>query len=153
MLTGGGIGSGVKTIHSDGKIIITGDVQYAGNYSKLYDVPKIIIYGVAGIDISCGVNRIDALLVTNGKVKTCSDSDDINSKDNSRQLIINGAIIAGNIEANRTYGAATGANSIIPAEIINFDPTLYMWGEIKKENEVTNAGLRTTYLHELSPRY
>ena len=67
-------------------------------------------------------------------------------------------VIAGELDAARTYGAATGANSIIPAEIINFDPTLYRFGgDDRNTNEESeeNASLylEVTYKKELSPRY
>ena len=159
-IQGGEVSNGIKAIHSDNVITITGDITYTGNYASVYDVPKIVIYGKKEIRIGCNVNRIDALLITDGKVITCYDPNDndnieehINEQKNSRQLVINGGIIAANIIANRTYGAATGANSIIPAEIINFDPTLYMWGGAETRSETSNVDLTTTYLHELSPRY
>ena len=160
VLDGGEIGGGVKAIHSDDTITITKDIKYIGNYTSIYNVPKIVIYGKKEIRIECGVNRIDALLISDGEVTTCYDQNDnndieghINDPENSNQLVINGGIIAENLVANRTYGAATGANSIIPAEIINFDPTLYLWGGAETQTETSNADLTTTYLYELSPRY
>ena len=70
---------------------------------------------------------------------------------NSNQLIINGSIISDTMSANRTYGAAKGANSMIPAEIVNYDATLYLWGANRAS--VAESGLLiTTYQHELSPR-
>ncbi|MBR5436757.1 MAG: hypothetical protein IK120_07820, partial [Muribaculaceae bacterium] len=77
----------------------------------------------------CGVRWIDAVLMAK-TVNTCGNSNNTNSSSNSNLLTIYGAVIANKLEANRTYGAATGANSIIPAEIIDFDPTLYLWKAI-----------------------
>ena len=151
-IDGGRVSSGIKAIHSNRTIAITNDIIYEGSYSNLLDVPKVVIYAMSDIIIDCNVDRIDALLIANNKVKTC-DSDDIEAKVNSNQLVVNGAIIAKNLIANRTYGAATGANSIIPAEIINFDSTLYLWGGADDDSDTSSADLRTTYLHELSPRY
>ncbi len=151
-IDGGRVSSGIKAIHSNRTITITNDIIYEGSYSNLLDVPKVVIYAMSDIIIDCNVDRIDALLIANNKVKTC-DSDDIEAKVNSNQLVVNGAIIAKNLIANRTYGAATGANSIIPAEIINFDSTLYLWGGSNEEENSGNSDMDITYIHELSPRY
>ena len=76
----------------------------------------------------------------------------INNPENSNQLTINGAIIAKRLIANRTYGAATGANSIVPAEIVNFDPTLYQFGGSAEANDDTTGRLDVTTMHEVAPR-
>ena len=140
---------------------ITDDIENKEQVSALEELPKTVIYA-ENIYIDCGVTRIDALLIAEKNVVTCNNFDKdltnenvekhINDRINSNQLTINGAIVAGKLIANRTYGAATGDNSIKPAEIINFDPTLYLWGKAASENEA-NMSLLTTYLHELSPRY
>ncbi|MBR3132070.1 hypothetical protein IKG33_01515 [Candidatus Saccharibacteria bacterium] len=142
-------------------IMISGNLTYSGTYSTLEDMPKIIIYAKENIYINCNVERIDALLVAN-TIVTCGNSFDmslseseigknINNPENSVQLAINGAIIANKLIANRTYGAATGANSIISAEIINFDNTLYLWGNKKSEKNMS-LKLVSAYSRELSPR-
>ena len=125
---------------------------YSGNYTDLSTMPKVVIYAKSNITIACDVKRIDAILISEHKVKTC-DSDNINAKANSEQLVINGAVIAANLIPNRTYGAATGANTIIPAEIINFDSTLYLWGGADDGEGSGEANMKMTYIHELSPRY
>ena len=143
--------SGIVFINKENEdFVIDRDMVYSGIYNDLKEVPKLVIYA-KNIDIKCEVERIDALLIAENEVKTC-DSAEINSRRNSIQLQINGAIIANSIDANRTYGAATGANSIIPAEIINFDPTLYLWGSETK-NKNPNTSLITVYMQEMSPRY
>ena len=91
------------------------------------------------------------MLIAENEVKTC-DSDNINAERNSIQLQINGAIIANSIDANRTYGAATGANSIIPAEIVNYDATLYLWGA-NRASVAESGSLSTVYIHEIAPRF
>lgn len=149
-----------KVIYTKGNITVSGDMIYegadSGGYKTLEEMPKLVIYAGGDINISCNVNRIDGLLVAEGSggVKTCYESNDSNSKLNSRQLTINGAVMASKLTANRTYGAATGANSIVPAEIINFDPNLYLWGNsgTSSESDGTGANLDTTYTKELAPR-
>lgn len=143
----------IQMVHSTKNIAVTGNLTYEDGYTTLDQMPKLIIYAEKDINISCGVQRIDAILIANGNVKTCGESDDINAQANSNQLVVNGAIIANSVTANRTYGAATGANSMVPAEIINYDPTLYLWGGEKTEAVgETKVNLDTTYSKEVAPR-
>ncbi|MBQ3321032.1 hypothetical protein IJG71_02805, partial [Candidatus Saccharibacteria bacterium] len=156
-ITSGEVSRGITIASSDEDITISGDLVYSGTFNSLNELPKLVIYA-NNVNINCNVERIDALIIANDKVRTCSDSDNINDSKNSTQLKVNGAIISNNLEANRTYGASTGANSIIPAEIINFDPTLYKFGDIKKANEETGetdeveANLEMVFLREQAPR-
>ena len=132
--------------------------------NTLDDLPKTVVYAENDIYIRCGeeedstVTRIDAVLIAENNVVTCADQDgkepDINSRRRSHRLVINGAVIAGKLIANRTYGAATGNDSMVPAEIINFDPTLYLWGNIgTSDDNTTNINMTTNYIRELPPRY
>ncbi|MBR2741209.1 hypothetical protein IKD98_00400 [Candidatus Saccharibacteria bacterium] len=150
---------GIQVVHATGDIEITGNLMYPSSYAKLGDIPKLVIYSEKDVKIDCGVGQIDALIIADN-VDTCGNSNNVNSRDNSNQLRVNGAIIAGSLKANRTYGAATGANSMIPAEIINFDPTLYKWGGKEADNndngdEMSNDSdihLESVYTRELAPR-
>ena len=155
-------------VHSDKTIYINDNLAYEGEYNDYSELPKLIIYG-KNVVIDCKVTRIEALIVADERVVTCnnyegdinnlSDTDlknnvtaNINQSPNANQLKVNGAIIAKTLIANRTYGAATGANSIIPAEIINFDPSLYMWGNLGDDDDNDNGDLEVTLTKELAPR-
>lgn len=112
-----------------------------------------MIYAEGDIAIECEVGEIDALLIAEGTVKTCGNSDNVNSRKNSNQLKIFGAVLANKLEANRTYGAATGANSVVPAEIINFDPSLYLWNKAAEDyDETVTGGLEAVTVVEVAPR-
>ena len=160
--------STVQVVHSENTVLVKDNIAYNGTYSKYSDLPKLVIYG-KNVVIDCRVTRIDALIVADEKVVTCNNySNDINTtsdvdfKDdiqkhineaaNSSPLKVNGAIVAKTLISNRTYGAATGVNSIIPAEIINFDPTLYMWGNLGDDDGDDNGELEVTLTKELAPR-
>lgn len=168
-------GNTVRVISSDNDITISSDLEYLnGSYLRLSQMPKLIIYAKNNIYINCDVSRIDALLIANDTVVTCNNlgdvtnlknesdkgkgeldrtiSETINSSDNSNQLFINGAIIAKRLIANRTYGAASGANSVVPAEIVNFDPSLYQFSGSIESDDDTTGRLDMTYIHELPPR-
>ena len=160
---------GMRVIHGK-NINIRGNITYndSKTYKDLKEIPKIIIYAEESINIDCSVWRIDALLIADKRVITCSNgyenlsdnsaitnkiNSEISRPENSNQLIVNGAIITEKLYANRTYGAATGANSIIPAELINFDPTLYDFGKDSNDNDDDSYGnLEVNYIRELSPR-
>ena len=149
----------------DGNITIGGDIQYDGNasYETLESIPKIIIYA-KNIDINCDVDRIDAILIAEGDIDTCPDKEGKNaerSAENSKKLQINGAVIAGGtLRLNRTYGAATGYDSIVPAEVINMDPSWFLWAADIIPETVTTGNTNPTdtvmvptYMNELPPRY
>ena len=147
-----------------GTIVINSNLQYEDykTYTGLSEIPKLIIYA-DNISIACNVTRIDAILIANGKVDTCPTNKDredlkdgdpvlINNPENSTQLTINGMIITNQLDLNRTYGAATGINSGIPAEIINYDASTILWSmnQIDTDNY---AGMSAVYQHEIAPRY
>lgn len=167
----------IKVIHATGSITIDGDLVYEDNFTSLAQIPKLIIYAEKNILIGCGVRRIDAVLIAgrtneaDGIVNTCRTNfvpytGDItsainwkhgstilvNAPENSNPLKITGTVIANKMVANRTYGAAKGINSVVPAETIDYDATLYGWG--MRESEASASGkLQTVYLHEVAPRY
>lgn len=159
-------GSTTRVLSSNGNITLSaaaGDLIYLNNtYLNYNQMPKLVIYAKGNIYIDCNFNRIDALLIADDTVVTCNNFDGvltdenvnkhINDQINARQLYINGTIIAKRVIANRTYGAATGANSIIPAEIINFDPTLYQFGGSSEADDDATGRLDMTYIHEIAPR-
>ncbi len=151
--------------NENGTITIDGNIEYNGSYSTLESIPKVIIYA-NNIIINCNVERIDAILIAKENIETCPFAESDEKKNNlgsparSVQLRINGAVIAGgSVSFDRSYGAGTGANSMIPAEIINMDPSWYLWmGEVMETSgadEVNgDSGLMMpTYVNELPPRY
>ena len=148
----GDLSSGIRLINKDDNFTIDRNIIYGGNYNTLEAIPKVVIHA-KNITIACDVTRIDALLIADEDVKTCNSDDE--NEENKSQLRINGAIIAKRLIPNRTYGAGTGANSGDSAEIINFDPSLYLWG-MKSSNETSlnkSNNIDTVYIRELAPRY
>lgn len=140
----------------NGTARINGRIEYNNDgYTELAQIPKLIIYA-ENIDILCGVDRIDAVLIARNEIKTCVDAGGndlpLNSRARSAKLQINGSVITDILNLGRTYGAATGDKSIEPAEVINYDSSLYLW--TSKQSDITKTGkVITTYQHELSPRY
>lgn len=146
-------------IDASGKTFtIDRNIQYADVYHNFLDIPKLIIRA-DNINIQCGVTRVDAVLIADkksgnqiaGVVDTCSNGGSVNAVARSNQLKINGTVITGSLKAGRTYGAGTGAYSVLPAEIIDYDSSLYLWGAPR--GSASGSGrLDTVYMQELSPR-
>ncbi len=119
-----------------------------------------IIYAERDVKINCEVTRIDAIIAAGGMVDTCANpgaenGEAKNAANRSNQLIINGSVIASRLVLGRTYGAATGENTAIPAEIINALPSLYYWSVTEKsdsEGDNNMINLSTTYQRQLAPR-
>jgi hypothetical protein len=140
-------------IDSERDVHLMSDIHYddSSSYAAIEDIPKVIIYSKKDINIDCSVQRIDAVLIAEGDINTCT-VENVNSSSRSNRLVINGATISNTLTLNRTYGAATQYNSIIPAEIINYDSSLYLWGS--KQADATNSGeLTEASIRELAPRY
>ena len=140
-------------VNTSKDVKIHNDIKYAANsYSELDELPKAFI-AASNIYIDCGVKQIDAFLIADNIIKTCGkDQNDINDKDHSNQLVVNGAISAGNLKLDRTFGAATGSYSSIPAEIVNYDASIILWTRNSVDTEEYNK-MHQVYQHELAPRY
>ena len=116
-----------------------------------FSIPKLIIYA-KNIKINCEVTKIDAVLIADDNIDTCADIEDVNAEGRSKQLTIFGTVITDTLDLKRTYGAATGTNSAVPAEIINYDTSLYLWAN--QNAGLTKSGrITSTYQRELPPRY
>ena len=152
-LTAATIPKGVThVVRASGDIRIDGNITYQStNYTTQSEIPKLLIYSEGNITIGCNVDRVDAIVIAEGQVRTC-DSYNVNAAANSRQLTVNGMIIADSLVLNRTYGAATSVNSSVPAEIINYDTSAIIWGKgMADANDFET--LTTVYQHEIAPRY
>ena len=142
----------VHVVRSDNDITITGDIKYQkASFKTVDEVPKLVIYA-KNIKINCNVKQVDAVLLAENEINTCANSSDINAQANSNQLRINGTIVTNKLKLNRTYGAATGTNSAVPAEIINYDTSLILWFSNNKDSDAVDK-LDITYQQELAPRY
>ena len=139
-------------INVAGDLTINGNIEYqSSTFTALDQIPKVIIYA-NNIKIGCTVRRIDAIIIAENDLNTC-ESNDINSRQNSYRLQVNGAIITNKLFFNRTYGAATGVNSKVPAEIVNYDTSTILWGRAKSDPNNEHKNLTAVYTHEIAPRY
>lgn len=166
--------TGREIIATKGSVTITGNIIYNDDskvYYSLEEVPKMLIYA-NDVNISCDVTRVDAIIFASGTLNTCSDgprngdgSLNREAEAYSKQLVINGAIIAKTIYFNRTYGAVSDYSGVaancknnvracasIPAEIVNYDNSILVMGK-DSNTATTKTNLVTVYQRELAPRY
>ncbi|MBR3254177.1 hypothetical protein IKF88_00380, partial [Candidatus Saccharibacteria bacterium] len=66
-------------------------------------------------------------------------------------LLVNGIIVTNTLDLNRTYGAATGTNSGIPAEIVNYDASTILWSTSQTTTD-DYSNMTIVYQHEMAPR-
>ncbi len=171
-----------KIFNVDSGINITDNIEIPdGPYTDIYQIPRLIIYTNGDVNISRTVTRIDAWIIApNGTVNTCSDftsaQTETRTADNhyggatdcDRQLKINGPVIAGGVQLNRTYGAdpvsyregsypdevetrAVESDRYHPAEIFNLGADDYLWAYAQAGRY--NSSYTDAYTRELPPRY
>lgn len=133
-------------IRTSGDVKINNNLTY-GNIDSLSRLPRIIIIA-NNIMISAKVNRVDALLVADQEVKSCEEG----NADCSTLLTVNGTIVAGKFNANRSVelDSANPKEELptSPAEEINFDPSLY---DLRLGGD--NETMKVVNITELPPRY
>ena len=137
-------------------------------YNNIYSIPQVLIIAKKGIDVKENVNQIDAWLVTDGNVNTCTEFTigSGSSEQCTNPLIINGPVVAKSLSLNRTAGANPGSGagdtsnvlyknlandgSVTPGEIFNLRPDTLYWayGQSQRFSQAN-----VTYIRELAPRY
>lgn len=167
--------SQTKVVTMDGEIDINKSLELGNDrtYNSIYDLPQLVIYAKGDINIGPEVTRIDAWLITDGTVNTCSGFDDsteayvngynADTERCSKSLQINGPVIARDIELNRTAGAdlltytditklgsSTDARTIT-AEVFNLSAETYLWAYAQAGRY--GSSYTETYTRELPPRY
>ncbi len=172
---------GTLVIHTGGKVIIDRNICYGNGacnnssdvrlnnnseyFTSMYGLPQVVIIADKGIDITSGATHVDAWLVTNGTINTCTDFS-MGSPESAcnSTLIVNGPVFADGIRLNRAGGAYPGAGSgstvldtnlsrtgsITPGEIFNLRPDTLYWA-YSQAQRFTQA--TATYTRELAPRY
>jgi len=135
---------------------ITGNIKYTTNapISSMKDIPQVVIVA-ENIKIENNSTRIDAWLLANNSVNTCSDDDappigsPLTVDDCDNDLAINGPVATRHLYLRRTAGA-TAAEPESSAETIRLTPWTYLWlYSYARQGD----NLRTTYITEQPPRF
>ncbi len=160
-ITGNATFHGTMPLGSQQVYMVTGDVtidntgiQYPGTYTKFDDIPSLVIIATGNINIQSSVTQMDGLYVARGTMSTCSNAPpgNLSVSTCNAQLTVNGAVIVGNLSLLRTFGAdgATDVTRKQPAEVINFNPEMYLRSALSSSNSTT---LRVVDEKDLPPRY
>ena len=137
----------------------------------LEKLPQVLIFA-KNIKVDARVNRIDAWLIADGDINTCTAGHG-NSATCDTALVVNGPLYARTVNFNRTAGAHGGVNdctsavcnnneprsrniggvddgSIAPAEVFNLRADVYLWAQNQAARYVQAV---STFTRELAPRY
>ncbi len=136
-------------------VTIAGDITYgAQRMSSSKDIPQLVVIANR-INIESGVGQVDGWLVANGeqgRIDTCSDVSALTTLLCSKQLTVNGPVMAKQLFLKRTAGAQGNDDSArdTAAEKFNLRADAYLWAYSISSNE---RRVITTYTTELSPRF
>ncbi len=141
----------------EGSQKITANITLPDNaqYDSISKIPQNVIIVNGDLQIDSDVTRIDAWLLVTGKIDTCYQFKKQTTGSNgecSKQLMINGPVIANQFIPHRSYGAdpaqGSKANS---GEILNLRQDTYLWA-YAMANQLRN-NFQEVYAREIAPRY
>ena len=138
----------------NGDVTIDGDLKYSDSYGAIDQIPSLVIIATGNILVKGGVGQMDGLFVAKNNFNTCSDAPggNLSVNDCNKQLVVNGAVVTGQLVLMRTFGAEGGNDSDRknPAEIFNFNAEMYLRSALTGNGGST---LRTVDQKDLPPRY
>lgn len=147
-------------------LTISGNVELANTSGKtIYEMPQVVIYVDGNVKIAPSVTRLDAWIIANGNVNTCSDWAEKTTETRSvyynqnttcdNQLQINGPVVAKSVTLNRTYGADplvySGTRKYTSSEVFNLSALSYLWSFAQAGRY--DSSYTDVYSRELAPRY
>lgn len=151
----------------NGTLTISGNVELANTSGKtIYEMPQVVIYVDGNVKIAPSVTRLDAWIIANGNINTCSgwtekttETQSVYRNQNTtcdNRLQINGPVVAKSVTLNRTYGAdnlAYGTSSFknTSSEVFNLSALSYLWSFAQAGRY--DSSYTDVYSRELAPRY
>ena len=163
--------SDTRILRYDGNLKITGNITTApGPYNSIYHVPQVVIFVHGDLEIASDVTRIDAWLIVDGKINTCSEfqsglteADAISRLRDTcnKQLVFNGPVLANNLVLTRSFGAdplitrtgtfGTASTRQAAGEVFNLRADTYLWAYAQAGRY--DSSYTESYTRELAPRY
>lgn len=115
--------TGRATLWIAGDLNIKSNIEYSTAVATISNLPNLAIFVEGKITIDPSVTRIDAMLISDREIETCSDSADKSTGKCSEKLTINGAMssLNGRIALSRRYFSANDPNAN-PAESVILTP-------------------------------
>lgn len=104
-----------KVIYIDGRLNINSDIVFESNWTSRDDIPFVMIVA-REINIAPGVEQIDGVYVAqpgpglNGTIRTCSTTGSATFNSCQNPLVVNGSLLAANVQFNRTRGSLRDAS-------------------------------------------
>lgn len=166
----GTLDSNVQTLilRSEGTVTIKEDILIGSRpFSQASQAPQIILVA-RNIVIDPGVKRVDAWLIArpvmagstivDGAVSTCGpiqptryyDGLYVDGPCDQNRLIINGPVIARELQLRRTAGEDVTGDSKESSEVVNMRADAYLWGA----GQMSSTGrIDTIFTKELPPRF
>lgn len=140
-------------IKASGTVTIAGNQTYNSDnngtkYTSASQLPQLVIIA-KDIIINDNVTSVDAWLIANGTITTCSSTPPLTSDMCNQRLTVNGPVMAQKLVLLRTAGSGTGDASGDPAEVFNLRPDAYMWATARATGD---GRIQTVYTTELPPR-
>ncbi len=133
------------------------DITISENIYNNYSSSQVVIIA-KNIYIDQSVTNLDAILIASGPsnnggtVDTCKNYtyDALNNNVCTNKLTVNGLIIASKVYLKRTSGGDPVESIKEPAELVNFQPSIFIWAQ----NRSANAhNPQMVYIKKLPPRY
>lgn len=160
-----------QILRYDGNLKITGNITtHPGSYNNIYKVPQVVVFVHGDLEIASNVTQIDAWLIVDGKINTCSEFEGGTTEADAvarlcetcnNQLVFNGPVLANRIELKRAFGSdplvtrhgTFGAASTKQAagEIFNLRADTYLWAYAQAGRY--DSSYTESYSRELAPRY
>jgi hypothetical protein len=139
-------------------VTIKGNLTYApGAMTSTRNLSQLVIVAPR-IHIEDGVTEVNAWLVADEEVNTCSNAPkdpatgavQLTGASCSAKLTVNGPVVSGKLILYRTAGSGTGVASGDPAEVFNTRPDAYLWAQLVAAGSGRAETVDTT---ELPPRF
>jgi hypothetical protein len=138
----------------NGTVNIAGDLNYNdGPYTDISQIPRLVIIA-KNIVIQSAVGHVAAWLISDdpsgGTIATCEATGALTIQVCSKQLQIDGPVMARHLSLRRTAGAGPGADASTAAEIINLPADAYLWSQSEGRSDTR---VQATSTVELPPYF
>lgn len=151
----GAVQTGSQQIYLvDGNVTISNDITFPATYSGPGDIPLLMIIAKGSINVLGNVKQMDGVYSTADVLHTCDQHvGTLTVNTCNQQLIVNGAVVAKQLNLRRTYGA--DGNAPIPqkqpGEIFNMNAELFLRNNLNDAS--SSLTIRTVQTMDLPPRY
>lgn len=126
-------------------------------FSNIYSLPQVLLIADGGVRITNNVNQIDAWIITNGNVNTCTGFTvgSGSERDCKSTLIVNGPVFARSMTLNRTGGAYPNVGNYGTDDVLRKDISgtseINRWGGVSSKGDNRNGSVISAEIFNLRP--